>query len=108
MVDIPQESRLVVILSSYPVFTTEILSGYSISPREDLRSGCFPGESLHPRESRILVVSLSGLWILTTVLRFISIRTNLSFVIGTLFLSDSLFSSKISILDVINRVFVVP
>ena len=64
MVDIPQESCLVVILSSDLILTTEILLDYSISPSEDEEERHIPSESLHSHGSRILVVSLSGLLIL--------------------------------------------
>ena len=50
MVNIPQESCLVVILSSDLVFTTEILSGYSISPRRGVEEGHIPSESLHSHD----------------------------------------------------------
>ena len=53
MGDIPQLSDL--------ILTTEILLDYSISPSEDEEERHIPGESLHSRGSRFLVVSLSGL-----------------------------------------------
>ena len=50
MVDIPQESRLIAILSNDPVFTTEILYVYSISPSEDVEEGYISSESLHSHD----------------------------------------------------------
>ena len=74
VVDVSQESRLVGIFSSDPVFTNRDFIWLLYFPKWRFEKWAFPGESLHSHGSRILVVSLSGLWILTTVLWFVSIK----------------------------------
>ena len=63
--------------------------------------GFAPVNLCTPVETESWLHPLSGLWILTTVLWFISISIKLSLVVGLLFLSDCLLSSEISLLDVI-------